>query len=76
MIYRNMEKLSGKLPKNYAKTIRDTLIAKKNMEFSLSYIEKVVLGVRNNLDILEVAVELAEQQKQNLNSLKQRVHKL
>lgn len=60
------------LPSNYVNILYERL----NMEFTKSYIQKVVTQKRSNLIIFTKAVELAEENKNTLQNLSNRINNL
>jgi hypothetical protein len=53
----DLEKLKNALPTNYIDTLSE------RTEFSRSYVCQVINGERNNLEIIDAAIELAKEEK-------------
>ncbi len=64
------KKLKEKLPRGYAKTIANKL------DISESTVRKVLNGQRNNLNVIEAAIELAKKALQRQNDMKKEIESL
>lgn len=69
---KDLLKIRGNLPKAYAKTLEKRLKG----QYSKSLIEKVVYGKRDNEDIIEAAIELAQETQNKKAALLERINTL
>jgi hypothetical protein len=65
-------KIITKLPRKWADTIYDHF----NGRFSKVHIQNVMYGFRNNIEIFEQAIKLAEEHQNRLNSIKEKLNNL
>lgn len=63
-------KLKQNLPKGFRQQLAE------DHKVTLSYIDLVLNGKRDNLDIIESAIEIAKKHKQKKNSISQQINKL
>lgn len=66
----DLKKLRDSLPSNYAELLE------KKIGFSKSTIYSVMNGVRNNMEIIDAAIELARDTKEKLESQKKAIENL
>jgi hypothetical protein len=64
-----LKKLRKSLPVGYARILKERM----NNKFSLSMIIRVINGERNNLSILNAAIELAEEYKNEQLERKEKI---
>lgn len=64
-----IEILKESLPRDARKTIWDRM----NGKFSLPYIDRVLNGTRFNKEIMDTAISLAEEEKQSIEAMAERI---
>lgn len=68
---KELEKLKSKLPKKY----RETLWQRLN-KYSISSINAVLRGDYNNIEIIDAAIQLAEEHQNALKSRSEKINSL
>lgn len=70
MTKKQLEKLKKKLPPKY----RETLAEK--FEITTGYVDQILRGEKERLDVIDAAIELAEKHQQYLAEQKQKIRSL
>lgn len=68
-----LKKLRESLPKDWVVKVYDSLYEKKGVGLSKSYIRMVLAGTRNNQDVLEEIIALAETTKKEEKELAKKI---
>jgi len=70
MTEKDLIKLKNKLPKGYRETLAD------KFGITVGYVDQILRGEKERLDVIDAAIELAEAHKQYLAEQKLKIKKL
>jgi hypothetical protein len=76
MTQEELSKLKSKLPSKYLVTLQKRLNQKRIRKYSLSAISQVLSGTYNNYEIIDAAIKLAEEYKEELRLRAEKIQSL